>query len=914
MHHFESVVVQEDDRSPAGFRRTRLLRPRVMPDVVVRTRLIGRLHEGLRRPLTLLASPPGFGKTTLLSSWAAQELMPVAWLSIDEPGDTLASFVAHMIGAVQTVEPGIGRETLGLLSLGTPPAPQTLAAVLADELIDLADDIALVIDDYHLISDPSVHEFVSSLLDHRLPSVHLILATRADPPLPLTRLRMRGQLSEFRAPSLRFTAEETAVFFKQSTDVALDAATVARIEQRAEGWPAGLRLAALTLQEGATPDAVLAAFEGRRLRGLMQFLMEEVLAVQPADLRQFLLRTSIVERICAPLAAVLLDDGTSDGSAESMLDRIARANLFLLPLTEDPSWYRYHSLFRDALRDYLGVTTGPDGVAALHMIASRWFAGRGMVRPAITHARAAGNDEAAARIVEQNIHVALNRDDLPALESWLDLLPPDVQAARPALILGRSWIADQRGSWVLHGRLVDEARVRLEAGAPAMDAATVAALEGELETARSVRLLDAGDGAATAEAARRALALLPNTHRYVLSIANHQQAFAELIAGRVEAAVQYLTSFLDGYDRPPDVVWVRTLLALMRVHARAGNLTEAGQVAAHVHRLAPELGYLTFRSWADYQLGAIAYDLNDLHAARGHFSAVVADPLYAHSTPLRDASFGLALIQRATGQAAEAWRTLDQLKDFFRQMANIEQATLARALQSHFAPAAGSDTLTILNALGPGSRPAGLVGMLGNPIVIRIEALVRHAGAASLAEAETLLNGQLAESRRLHFVRAEIELLALQSVLLQTQGDPDGAAATLGRALALAEREGVVRIFLDRGSLLADVLRPLRSHARHGAFAGRLLAALAAETPKSTGRMEFGGPVAVPAAEVSDTLTDREIEILKKLAARLTYKEIADALVISPFTVKGHVSNIYGKLAVSGRRAALARARSLGLL
>jgi LuxR family maltose regulon positive regulatory protein len=895
----------------ALIRRARLLRPRLAADLVHRPRLIEHLNRGLAHPLTLLATPPGFGKTTLLCDWAARCPIPVAWLCIDERGDDLGSFITHLVAAVQTVVQDIGRETLGLLNLPDLPAPQMIAAVLDNELIELTEEIALVLDDYHLVTNPSVHEFVAALLDLPPPGFHLILATRADPPLPLARLRMRGQLTELRAEHLRFTVEETAAFFEQSASLSLDAATVALIETQAEGWAAGLRLAALSLRDGATPNGVLAAFEGRRLRGLMDFLADEVLAAQPEDVQRFLLHTSVVERIRAPLAAALLDDGASEETAAITLDWITRANLFLSPLEEDPRWHRYHALFRDALRDRLRRDAGHQEVAALHARASAWFDAQELIDEAVYHARAAGDDEAAVRIVERRIHVALDRDDLPALESWLRLLPREALEHRPALILGRSWIAYQRGNWALHGRLLAEAKFTLDANAQSLDAATIASLEGELAASWSMRLLDEGDGAGAAAAAQRALESLPNTHRYVVSLAYHQQAFAELMVGRVAAAVQHVQTFLDAYDRPPDVVFVRMLLALMRIYARSGNLEESRQVAAEVHRLASEQGFLSYLSWATYQLGAIAYELNNLDAARAHFSAVVADPHYAHSTPLRDAAFGLALIQRSRGLDTEAWLTLDRLQEFFRQTGNVEQLALVRALQSHFSPEQGKAMEAILEALGPGQRPAGLVGMLGNTTMIRVHALLKRATVESLAGAESLLEGLLEEARKLHFIGGEIELLALESVLAQTRRQDDDAADTLDRALDLAVPRGFVRTFLDRGPLLAAVLHTLRLRSRHGAYIERLLAAFAAEA-SVLGRPAVPHPVAP--IQVVDALTDREIEILEKLAARLSYKEIAAALVISPFTVKAHASNIYGKLGASGRRDAIARARARGLI
>jgi LuxR family maltose regulon positive regulatory protein len=891
-------------------RRTRLLRPRLPSDAVPRPALIERLDAGLRGPLTLLATPPGYGKTTLLSEWAARCLLPVAWLSVDEHGDDLPSFVAYVVAAIQTVAPGIGEQTLRSLDLADPPSPHEVAAMLTDELLDLVDEIALVLDDYHQISDLAVHRFVGALVDVPPSGFHVVLATRADPPLPLSRLRMRGQLTELRAPELRFSADETKAFFEQSAGLAVDATALAAIEQRAEGWAAGLRLAALSLRDCAPPTTVLDAFEGRQLRGVMDFLVDDLLAAQPEDLRRLLLSTSIVERVCAGLAGALLDEGITDAAAA--LDRVAWSNLFLLPLDEDPDWYRYHALFRLALRDRLGAAIGREELAALHARASAWLAEHGLIDEAIRHAKAAGDEEGAALIVERAFHTALYGGGLSVADSWVRLLAPEVLERRPALILARSWSAYLRGRSALHGRLIEEAAASLAAHAETLAAPARAALQGELALGRSIRLLDDGDAAGAAEAARRALRLLPASDRLNVSLASTQEAMADFMDGRGDAAVSRLTRAIAEHEGPPDVVHLRRLAALMRIQAYMGNLHESARVAGDLLRLASDAGASWMLTWAHEHLGAVAYESNDLDAALVHFGAVVADPEHTHAGALRDATFGLACTQRALGLHREAWVTLDRLQEYHRQAANLEQAALVRALQLHLAPE-GADAMELTPSAGV-RRDSSWRTLLGSPDVIRVQLLLNLATAESLAAAETLLRDLLEYARFSHFTAREIELSALAAVLAQIRGRDDEAAAALEHAIDLAAGGGFVRTFLDRGPLLAAVLRTLRRRSRHGPAIDRLLAAFAAE---ASPRAEHGGLETAPATRPShavDALTEREQEILAKLAARLSYKEIADALVISPFTVKAHASNIYGKLGASGRREAIATARSLGLI
>jgi LuxR family maltose regulon positive regulatory protein len=424
-------------QSPYPILKTKLYIPPLRASLVTRPRLLERLDAGLRAgcKLTLLSAPAGFGKTTLLSEWVAacarrEPRVPVAWVSLDGGDNDPLWFWSYWIAALQTLHPQVGHDALAALQSGSSLEP--LLTGLLNQIADVSEPVVLVLDDWHAITEPSVSDSVAYFVAHAPPAMHLVLSSRADPPWPLARLRARGEITELRANDLRFTAQEAAQFLQQGMRLDLSAQDVALLEQRTEGWIAGLQMAALSLRDRPDGSAVLVALSGTH-RFILDYLVEEVLDRQSPGIREFLLRTSILDRMTSALCDAVADREDS----QVILGQLEQANLFLVPLDDERRWYRYHHLFADLLRSRLEQSVGAQGLAPLHRRASAWYEKSGRIAEAMSHMRATGDVKGVARLVEGNALAMMDRGQLKTLAQWLELLPGEVTRARPWLCVAR---------------------------------------------------------------------------------------------------------------------------------------------------------------------------------------------------------------------------------------------------------------------------------------------------------------------------------------------------------------------------------------------------------------------------------------------------------------------------------------------
>ncbi len=891
---------------------------------VPRPRLLARLSQGIGSGLTVVCTPAGFGKTTMLGDWARRSRVPAAWLSLDAGDNDPARFWRYVAAALDRVRPGTDAPVTALLRGRQQPPLEAVATVVINELsVPGEGGVALVLDDYHLVEAPPVHDSVTFLLDRLPPGLRLVLSSRADPPLPLARLRGRGQLAELRAADLRFTLAETAAFLREVTGLDLPAVSVAALQERTEGWAAGVQLAALALRGHADPAGFIATFAGSH-RYVLDYLTGEVLAGQPEHVLRFLLETSVLDRLCGPLC----DAVTGRIGSQALLEELDRANLFVVPLDEVRQWWRYHHLFADLLRARL-ERERPTALPGLHRAAAAWHEEHGLADDAVRHATAAGETGWAARLVERHVETLLRRSQGATLDRWISALPAESIRARARLCLAQAVTALVGG--------------RLEAVEPLLASA-------EREFAAS------GDEPHEPSVGR-ALSVLANVPA---SIA-HLRAEVARLRGDVARALACDQQALTHLGEDDWILRSMVEWNLATTHWLRGELGEAERGMADVvaDRVAAGEGYLAMR---------VCCDLGEVQRAQGRLGAVqrtyqrgleVASEFGQQPPPAGMAHVGLAEVLYERDELPAAHEHAAQGVALCRHLAFIQPLATGYAMLARIRWAQG-DEAGALEAIGQAERVklSPQIVALYNPVPAwrarlllargEVAAAARWAGERGLRAGDepsyprereylALARVLLAEHApgralglldRLHAQAAAqqrtggvIEVMALRALALADGGDLAAASASLAEALALAAPEGYVRVFADEGAPMARLLGRLAAAQRTGRvvfpsavpqrYLDRLIrafqpAAPASAAPPATGDTERAG--------LAESLSRRELEVLRLLDAGKSNQQIADELVVTLATVKKHVGHILGKLAAANRTQAVARARVLGLL
>ena len=904
---------------------TKLFVPRPRPDLVPRPRLLARLDTGLDvGRCSLLSAPAGAGKTSLLAAWLAQLDRPVAWVTLDERDQDVGQVLRYLVAALQTIAPECGRGALAWLDAPQSPPPEVVLAGLVNDLVALPAPGLLVLDDYHLVRAPAVHAAVAFLVDHLPPTMHLVVASREDPPLPLPHLRAGNQLTEVRAADLAFSLEEAAAFLGAGMGLRLAEAQVAALVDRTEGWAAGLQLAGLALRDRPDPAAFVTAFTGGH-RLVADYLMAEVLERQPAPTRQFLLTTGVVDRLCGPLCdALLAPDG---GDSQGVLEELERANLLLVPLDDERVWYRYHHLLADALRARLAREAGPEAAAALHRRASAWFGREGLLPEAIGHALAGGAAEDAATWIEAltpSIFATMSIHQ--TLAAWLAALPEPVVRTRPLLCLGQAWL-------LIH-------RVELEPAAAWIDAAA-RALPAAPDDARPARGAVAATRAYMATVvpdtepdhaiawAERALAdLAPDevAFRGVAGISLGQAALALGQLDRAEPAFAEAAAAARAAGLVQGCLTATTQqVNVQRLRGARRQALATGRAAlawASGHAVPSTVGRLRT------VLADLLLDEDNLTAALPLATEGLAAPReFGNAPPLvLLGSLPLVRLRLAEGDAAAAGAVLAEVRPLvqhspFAMVAQLLEAAEARVRLARGDGAAAVAWASAVAWAGP-VEPTALADVLRfgaaaveaagvTPARILVAQGRATGDHALLQQAERHLEAawQLAEGHGVGWL--QLRALILRALLTDAQGDRDAALGWLAAAVAKAEPEGVLRPFLDEGEPMAALLAALRVAARDGrgpaggpspAFLGALLAAFGGQEP---------GP---HPAGLIEPLTPQELKVLRLLAAGRSNAEMAAELFVEQSTVKTHLIHLYSKLGVHSRTQAVARARALGLL
>jgi LuxR family transcriptional regulator, maltose regulon positive regulatory protein len=900
--------------------QTKLHSPSPRDGFVARPRLADRLSAGVRTKLTLVSAPPGFGKSTLIGGWlAAHDLQTGAgWLSLDPEDNDPAKFWTYVVAALQQAAPGVGVTALAALE---PPHAQSGTAVraLLNDLAALPKDVVLVLDDYHVIDRPEIHEALAAVLDRLPPRVHVVIASRADPPLPLSRLRARGELVEIRAADLRFTPDEAAAYLEGPMGLRLSGADVATLEARTEGWIAALQLAALSMQGRDDAASFIASFAGDD-RYVVDYLAEEVLQRQPADVREFLLRTSILARMTGPLCDAVT--GGNGGSAR--LAALDRANLFVVPLDDQRRWYRYHHLFGDVLRARL-LDERPDEVAELHRRASDWHEANDDRPEAIRHAFAARDWDRAARLVELATPDMQRTRREMTLRRWMAALPADLFESRPVLSVGYvgALMADGTMEGIEPHLARAERWLETDAGARAgradstggtivVDPAQARRLPGAVAMYRAAQALSLGDLAGTTAHARRAIELAAEDDDLGRGAGAALLGLAHWTGGELEAAYRSYAEGMARLDRAghqADVVGGALTLADIRIVQ--GRLGDAMALYERGLALATGSGGPVLRGAADMHVGIceVLGERGDLAGAIDHLSAgrALGEDRGFPQYPWRW-RVAAARIRQAEGDLDGAMGLIEEAEpvyatDFSPNVRPIE-AVKARAwiARGKLAPAwdwararglSSSDELSYLREFEHVTLSRLLLAQG-----------VRDADERAIGEAIGLTErlGAAAETGGRH--GSAVEIAVVESLARHARDDPSGALHALDRALSLAQPEGYVRVFLVEGEPMTALLRLAMKQRRASPYILRLLGAAVTPTARPY-------PAAQPLIE---PLSDRELDVLRLLQGDLDGPEIARQLFVSVNTVRTHTKNIYAKLGVNSRRAAVRRAGELGLL
>ncbi len=877
---------------------TKLYVPPARLELVPRPRLVERLDEGLRQNhrLTLISAPAGFGKTTLIAAWLRSVGRPCAWLSLDEADNDPSRFLAYLVTALQRVDPGIGQSAQMMLQSARPLPSEPLLTNLINDIAALSSPFILVLDDYHWIQALPVHQEVALLLDHGPPQLHLVIASREDPLLPLSRLRARGQMSELRQADLRLTEEEASDFLRRVMQLNLSAADISALHRHTEGWIAGLQLAALSLHARDGVGRLVQSFAGNQ-RYVMDYLFDEVFQRQGDDVQRFLLQTSVLEH----LTAALCDAVTGRKDSREVLLALERANLFLVPLDESRQWYRYHHLFHDLLHSQRKAFP----LAPLHQKAARWYEENGFLDQALRHALAAEDWGGAERLIVPATAEAIRTGRFVTLNRWLDALPEARVQQSNAFATAKAWALMLTGQFEASERFADLAEDLLPANAPLLSRSALVTLRTYLTLARF-------DLAHTIELCHQALGLLEEGDPFFLrGAALTNLGHAQALAGDVVEAVHTYRQLIRlgrQVGHLLSVVSASTNLAEL-LHLQGKRHEAVGLCQQALAQCVDVRGNpLPLAGLAHTTLGTLHYEANELEPARRHLhGGLELGQQMGPSTGLLSGMGALAHLQQAMGEEQEALTTVGELEQVASQLALPHVDARVSATEALIRLRQGDIAAVERWAQTAGLSPTDPPHPLHESAHLTYARLLLAQNRA--AEARALLDRYECFAREGERYRSLIAICILQARVQQALGHDGQAIACLKEAVRLAAPEGYARVFLNEGQSVLRLLPGVRHVAP--AFVDALIAAFAAEPGVRGTSPERPGARSQPLVE---PLGERELEVLRLVAAGMSNREIASSLIITEGTVKSHVHNICGKLAVRSRTQAVARARELGLI
>ncbi|WEK54970.1 MAG: LuxR C-terminal-related transcriptional regulator [Candidatus Cohnella colombiensis] len=908
---------------------TKLYIPLLRTRVVQRPRLIERLNEGLDRKLTLISASAGFGKTTLVSEWVTGCDRPVAWLSLDEGDDDFTRFLTHLVAALQTIVENIGGGVVSELKSAQPPPTESILTILLNEISALPYKFVLVLDDYHVIDAKEIDDALGFLLEHLPPQVHLVIATRENPQFPLGRLRARGLLTELRATDLRFTPEEAAMFFNQVMGLNLTAEDITLLEARTEGWIAGLQLAALSMQGREDIQAFVPAFAGDN-RYIVDYLVEEVLQSQPDHVRSFLLQTSILDRLHGSLCDAVT--GQQDGNAR--LQSLERGNFFVVPLDDKRQWYRYHHLFAEVLSVHLREDQ-PDQVAELHRRASMWYEQYGSMADAIRHALAAKDYARVADLVELAwLPMSRSRQETAVL-GWLKAIPDEIVRYRPVLCVEYAWASlacnelDAAMDRLLDAERWLEMMVHqhdLPEGALdkmiVVDEMAFRRLPGLIAVYRSGHAQVQGNVPAAMKYAQQVLDLVPEDDHLPRGAATALLGLASWTSGDLETAHRMFSDGLASVQQSGNITdTIGGAVALATIRIAQGRLRQAMHTYEQGLKLATEHGEPKLRGTADMYVGMseLCREHNDLHLATQHL--LRSKELGEHTELPQNPSrwhVTMARILEAQGDLEGALDLLYEaeglfVSDFFPNVRPIA------AVKTRIWVAQGRLFEAFDWIKGEGLSAQDDLSYLREFEHITLARVLTaqyksDRAERSILEAMELLERLLQSAEEGKRTGSVIEILIVQALAHQLKGNIPAALVPLERALILAEPEGYVRIFVDEGKSMMVLLEAALKQGIASNYVYYLLTAFGKAEDIKPAKQVVNEPLNKTQSEAqSEPLSERERDVLRLLRTELNGPDIARELMVSLNTLRTHTKNIYDKLRVNNRRAAVRRSEELDM-
>jgi LuxR family transcriptional regulator, maltose regulon positive regulatory protein len=869
---------------------TKLFIPRPRTNLVSRPRLVNRLNAGEDKKLTLIAAPAGFGKTTLLSEWIPRSPRCVTWLSLDEGDNSPARFWMYFIAALQTISPEIGRGVRAFAPSLQPQEIESILTVLINEINAFGDSFVHVFDDYHRIDNPEIDREMAYLIDHQPSNLHLIIATRENPQLPLARLRARDQFTELRASDLRFTTSEAAEFLNRVMSLNLSPEDIDILETRTEGWIAGLQLAALSTRGREDVHEFISAFAGDN-RYIVDYLVEEVLQRQSERVWTFLLQTSILDWLSGPLC----DDVTGQEESKVLLETLERGNLFISVLDDKRHWFRYHHLFADVLHAHL-MEQQPDLVPTLHRRASEWYEQNGLEIEAFQHAAAANDIERAEYLIEgKGMPLQFRGGSTPVL-NWLESLPKSALDAKPSLLVTYA-------STLLFGGQPTAVEQKLQAAEAALLKHKQGTepddrskdLVGRIASMRATLAVIQHDVETIINQSHRALEYLHPDNMPVRTATTWTLGYAYQLQGDRAAASQAYNEVISIGQSFGDSIY--TTAATINL----GQLKEADNqlyIATETYRRALQLAGdppQRMASEAHLGLARIYYEWNDLDTAQQHGQQCAQLTLQMESVST-SASYGmfLARLRLAQRDVSGAIAVLDEAEEFVRRHNFVFMMPEIVAAQ-------------VITMLHQGNLAAA--AHLGEKYKLPISQARVHLAQGDPASAWAVLESLRQQVEAKGWEDERLKFMVLQAITLHALGENEQSEQVLAEALALAEPGGFVRIFVDEGPSMAQLLRKAAARGILQDYIGKLLAVFEAEEQKNECKSNLP-----PAQSLIEPLSQRELEVLRLIAQGLSNREISKRLFLALNTVKGHNQKIYSKLQVQSRTEAIARARELDLL